>query len=161
MALELSRLIKNLAQLRHKETNKNKFLKSKAKVQEYKQNVEKATGEAMAIHDYVNKGEVSPTFPIGNNGRALNPPVPMEKKSFSFLVDDILELNSLTPGSSLHVNKKRQIESDLEVGIVTNIAGVRYLSTRGRAKQLDRPFDEMNDKQAIALSKTTGRGKLK
>lgn len=161
MALELSRLIKNLAQLKHKETNKNKFLKSKAKIAEFKQNVEKAREEALAIHDYVNKGEVRPVFPFGNNGRQLNPPVPMEARSFAFLVEEMLELADTTPNSTTRQTKKAAIERDLEVGIVTNISGVRYLTTRGRAKELNRPFQKMDDQQALALSKTTGRGKLK
>ena len=46
MALELKRLIRNLANLKHKQTMKNKFLKTKPKIQEMKQNVEKANEEA-------------------------------------------------------------------------------------------------------------------
>ena len=48
MALELKRLIRNLANLKHKQTMKNKFLKTKPKIQEMKQNVEKAQEEAKA-----------------------------------------------------------------------------------------------------------------
>ena len=53
MALELKRLIRNLANLKHKQTMKNKFLKTKPKIQEMKQNVEKAQEEATAYHDTV------------------------------------------------------------------------------------------------------------
>ena len=38
MALEESRLTRNLANLKNRETAKNKFLKTKAKIQEFKQN---------------------------------------------------------------------------------------------------------------------------
>ena len=40
MALEESRLTRNLANLKNRETAKNKFLKTKAKIQEFKQNTE-------------------------------------------------------------------------------------------------------------------------
>jgi hypothetical protein len=58
MALEQSRLTRNLANLKNRETAKNKFLKTKAKIQEFKQNTEEARDEAAAIHDYVKQGEV-------------------------------------------------------------------------------------------------------
>ena len=37
MALKLSRLIRNLANIKHEHTNQNKFLKTKAKVKEMKE----------------------------------------------------------------------------------------------------------------------------
>ena len=38
MALSLSRLIRNLANIKHEHTNENKFLKTKAKIKEMKNN---------------------------------------------------------------------------------------------------------------------------
>ena len=40
MALELLRLVRNLANLKNEKTNENKFLKTKHKIQEYKQIIE-------------------------------------------------------------------------------------------------------------------------
>ena len=160
MALELNRLIKNLANLKHKETNKNKFLKSKAKIQEYKQNVEKAREEAFAIHDYVNKAEVDPTFPVGPNGIQIPPEVPLEANSFKFLVDDMLAL-IVTPPGPIQIAAIQALKKKLEIGVVTNISGVRYLTTRGRASELMRPFKKMTDSRAKDILKTTGKGKIK
>lgn len=59
MALSLKRLIFNLANIKHEHTNQNKFLKTKAKIKEMRSNIKEATKDAKAIHDYVEKAEVS------------------------------------------------------------------------------------------------------
>ena len=87
MALELNRLVLNLANLKNKETAKNRFLKTKPKVQEMKQNVEKAGEEAAAFHDYVQAAEVQMGGP---GGEGTIPP--FESDSFKPLIDLLLDM---------------------------------------------------------------------
>ena len=156
MALELERLIRNLANLKHKQTMKNKFLKTKPKIQEMKQNVEKAQEEATAYHDYVKRAEV------GMDPAGIIPP--MEKDSFKPLVNTIIGLFENTSGGVTNpiyrtaAQKEalaNQLQSQLDIGIAVTNGGQRYLTTRARASELGATFTDMSSPLANVL----GRGK--
>ena len=152
MALELNRLIQNLANLKNKETAKNKFLKTKPKIQEMKQNVEKANEEAIAFHDYVKRAEV------GMDPAGVIPP--MEKNSFNPLVETLTTLVSNTSlTSTQRIALVASLESSLDIGIAVTNSGQRYLTTRARATELGASFTEMNSTLANVLS--GGKGTLK
>jgi hypothetical protein len=152
MALELKRLIKNLANLKHRQTLKNKFLKTKPKIQEMKQNVEKANEEAIAFHDYVKRAEV------GMDPAGVIPP--MEKNSFNPLVETLTTLVSNTSlTSTQRIALVASLESSLDIGIAVTNSGQRYLTTRARATELGASFTEMNSTLANVLS--GGKGTLK
>ena len=156
MALELSRLIRNLANLKNKETAKNKFLKTKPKIQEMKQNVEKAREEALAVHDYVQAAEVA------SNPANIVPP--FEMNSFKPLIDLLLEMfeSSTSSGTSSFKTPLEKedlvqaFENKLEIGIAVTNAGQRYLTTRARALEIGATFQPMNNTLAAALSQGGG-----
>jgi hypothetical protein len=148
MALELKRLIKNLANLKHKQTLKNKFLKTKPKIQEMKQNVEKANEEAIAFHDYVKRAEV------GMDPAGVIPP--MEKDSFKPLVETLTTLFASSLTTTERAALIASLESSLNIGIAVTNSGQRYLTTRARATELGASFTEMNSTLANVLSGGTG-----
>ena len=151
MALELNRLIQNLANLKNKETAKNKFLKTKPKVQEMKQNVEKAREEAAAFHDYVQAAEVQ----MGGPGGAGTIP-PFELDSFKPLMVMLLDVFT---GSKTQEQKRSLVaalQDKLEIGIAVTNAGQRYLTTRARALEIGATFQPMNNTVAAALSQGGG-----
>ena len=67
----------------------------------------------------------------------------------------------VTPPGPIQIAAIQALKKKLEIGVVTNISGVRYLTTRGRASELMRPFKKMTDSRAKDILKTTGRGKIK
>ena len=156
MALELSRLVRNLSNLKNKETAKNKFLKTKPKIQEMKQNVEKAREEALAVHDYVQAAEVE------SNPASIVPP--FEMNSFKPLIDLLLEMfeSSISGGTSSFTTAAEKedlvqaFENKLEIGIAVTNAGQRYLTTRARALEIGATFQPMNNTLAAALSQGGG-----
>jgi len=151
VALELNRLIQNLANLKNKETAKNKFLKTKPKVQEMKQNVEKAREEAAAFHDYVQAAEVQ----MGGPGGAGTIP-PFELDSFKPLMVMLLDVFT---GSKTQEQKRSLVaalQDKLEIGIAVTNAGQRYLTTRARALEIGATFQPMNNTVAAALSQGGG-----
>lgn len=133
MALSLRRLINNLANIKHEHTNQNKFLKTKAKIKEMRGNVKEATKDARAIHDYVTRADVS----FGNAG---GPPL-LEKKSFTFIADYMDRLVQ-TPNQIERTALIEEMKKDLEIGISTSRAG-RYLTTRGRSRELNGKFRQL------------------
>ena len=155
MALELNRLIQNLANLKNKETAKNKFLKTKPKVQEMKQNVEKAREEAAAFHDYVQAAEVQ----MGGPGGAGTIP-PFELDSFKPLMDLLLDMFVDVGGVYKTPQQKESLveafQDKLEIGIAVTNAGQRYLTTRARALEIGATFQPMNNTVAAALSQGGG-----
>ena len=151
MALELKRLIKNLANLKHKQTLKNKFLKTKPKIQEMKQNVEKANEEAIAFHDYVKRAEV------GMDPAGVIPP--MEKHSFKTLIETLTTLFTVSLTVTERAVLIASLESSLDIGIAVTNSGQRYLTTRARATELGASFTEMNSTLANVLG--GGKGTLK
>ena len=151
MALELNRLVQNLANLKNKETAKNRFLKTKPKVQEMKQNVEKAREEAAAFHDYVQAAEVQ----MGGPGGAGTIP-PFESDSFTPLMDMLLNVFT---GSKTQEQKRylvAALQDKLEIGIAVTNAGQRYLTTRARALEIGATFQPMTNTMAAALSQGGG-----
>jgi|TARA_R110002020_G_scaffold21575_8_gene73377 hypothetical protein len=147
MALSLKRLIFNLANIKHEHTNQNKFLKTKAKIKEMRSNIKEATKDAKAIHDYVEKAEVS----FGSGG---GPPI-LEKKSFVFMADYVARLQQ-TPNLIERDNLVKQMKNDLELGLSTSSAG-RYLTTRGRSRELRGKFRELSGDLLKALLNPKGR----
>tara|TARA_B100000902_G_scaffold323493_1_gene317296 strand:+ start:5394 stop:5843 length:450 start_codon:yes stop_codon:yes gene_type:complete len=133
MALSLRRLIHNLANIKHEHTNQNKFLKTKAKIKEMRGNIKEASKDANAIHDYVSKADVS----FGSGG---GPPI-LEKKSFTFIADYIQKIQ-VTPNQIERDNLYKKMKNDLEIGISTSRAG-RYLTTRGRSRELNGKFQQL------------------
>ena len=155
MALELNRLTQNLANLKNKETAKNKFLKTKPKVQEMKQNVEKAREEAIAFHDYVQAAEVQ----MGGPGGAGTIP-PFELDSFKPLMDLLLDMFVDVGGVYKTPQQKESLveafQDKLEIGIAVTNAGQRYLTTRARALEIGATFQPMNNSLAASLSQGGG-----
>ena len=150
MALKLSRLIRNLANIKHEHTNQNKFLKTKAKVKEMKENVKEAQKDAIAIHDYIKRADVV-------SGTSGGTPM-LEPNSLKFAVDDLMEiLEPTTPNSTVRNQLVTKLKQNLELGIVSTSAGIRYLTTRGRALQLKRTFRALNTKMIRSLSNPKGR----
>ena len=155
MALELNRLVRNLANLKNKETAKNRFLKTKPKVQEMKQNVEKAGEEAAAFHDYVQAAEVQ----MGGPGGAGTIP-PFESDSFKPLIDLLLDMFEDSAGVYKTQQQKESLvtafQDKLEIGIAVTNAGQRYLTTRARASEIGATFQPMTNTMAAALSQGGG-----
>ncbi len=87
MALEVHRLIRNIANRKNEHTAKNKFLKTKPKIQEMKQNVDQAKREAKDFHDYVSRAEVV----MGGGGGGVSSVPLMEQNSFTPLVETLKE----------------------------------------------------------------------
>ena len=151
MALELNRLVRNLANLKNKETAKNRFLKTKPKVQEMKQNVEKAREEAAAFHDYVQAAEVQ----MGGPGGAGTIP-PFESDSFTPLMDMLLNVFTGSKTQEQKRNLVAALQDKLEIGIAVTNAGQRYLTTRARALEIGATFQPMTNTMAAALSQGGG-----
>ena len=151
MALELNRLVRNLANLKNKETAKNRFLKTKPKVQEMKQNVEKAREEAAAFHDYVQAAEVQ----MGGPGGAGTIP-PFESDSFTPLMDMLLNVFTGSKTQEQKRNLVAALQDKLEIGIAVTNAGQRYLTTRARASEIGATFQPMTNTMAAALSQGGG-----
>ena len=151
MALELNRLIQNLANLKNKETAKNKFLKTKPKVQEMKQNVEKAREEAIAFHDYVQAAEVQ----MGGPGGAGTIP-PFELDSFTPLMDMLVNVFTGSKTQAEKLSLVAALQDKLEIGIAVTNAGQRYLTTRARALEIGATFQPMNNSLAASLSQGGG-----
>lgn len=151
MALELNRLIRNLANLKNKETAKNKFLKTKPKIQEMKQNVEKAREEAAAFHDYVQAAEVQ----MGGPGGAGSIP-PFELDSFKPLMDMLVDVFTGSKTQSEQLSLVAALQDKLEIGIAVTNAGQRYLTTRARALEIGATFQPMNNSLAASLSQGGG-----
>ena len=151
MALELNRLIQNLANLKNKETAKNKFLKTKPKIQEMKQNVEKAREEAAAFHDYVQAAEVQ----MGGPGGAGTLP-PFELDSFKPLMDMLVDVFTGSKTQPEKLSLVAALQDKLEIGIAVTNAGQRYLTTRARALEIGATFQPMNNSLAASLSQGGG-----
>jgi hypothetical protein len=150
MALSLSRLIRNLANVKHGHTNQNKFLKTKAKIKEMKDNVQEASKDAIAIHDYISRADV---VSGGGGGTPI-----LEPSSLKFAVDDLMIiLETTTPGTTVRNELVNKLKLNLEIGIVTTSAGIRYLTTRGRALQLGRTFRVFNTQMLKLLSNPVGK----
>ena len=156
MALEKTRLTRNLANIKNQETAKNKFLKTKAKIQEFKQNTEESMKEAHAIHDYVSRAEVQ----LGN---ALPP---FERDSFKPLIDALQQmfgsdalgnLNSPTPLERAQIING--LSNSLDIGLSVTNSGQRYLTTRARANELGMTFSPINVQ--LAEQFTNGGGSIK
>jgi hypothetical protein len=151
VALELNRLIQNLANLKNKETAKNKFLKTKPKIQEMKQNVEKAREEAAAFHDYVQAAEVQ----MGGPGGAGTLP-PFELDSFKPLMDMLVDVFTGSKTQPEKLSLVAALQDKLEIGIAVTNAGQRYLTTRARALEIGATFQPMNNSLAASLSQGGG-----
>ena len=151
MALELNRLVQNLANLKNKETAKNRFLKTKPKVQEMKQNVEKAREEAAAFHDYVQAAEVQMGGP---EGAGTIPP--FEVNSFAPLMDMLLNVFTGSKTQEQKRNLVAALQDKLEIGIAVTNAGQRYLTTRARALEIGATFQPMTNTLATSLSQGGG-----
>tara|TARA_Y100000004_G_scaffold144251_1_gene164284 strand:+ start:3102 stop:3551 length:450 start_codon:yes stop_codon:yes gene_type:complete len=147
MALSLRRLIFNLANIKHEHTNQNKFLKTKAKIKEMRNNIKEASKDANAIHDYVSRADV--TF-----GGAGGPPL-LEKKSFTFLADYMDRIQQ-TPNQLERDILVTEMKKDLELGLSTSSAG-RYLTTRGRSRELKGKFRELRGDLLRSLLNPKGR----
>ena len=151
MALELNRLIQNLANLKNKETAKNKYLKTKPKVQEMKQNVEKAREEAVAFHDYVQAAEVQ----MGGPGGAGTIP-PFELDSYTPLMDMLVNVFTGSKTQAEKLSLVAAVQDKLDIGIAVTNAGQRYLTTRARALDIGASFQPMNNSLAASLSQGGG-----
>jgi len=151
MALDIRRLVRNLADLKHEKTNMNKFLKTKAKIKEYKENVKISTKEAEAIHDYIVRAEV-------DMGASSGVP-PFEKDSFgpllNMIADQFANISNGVDVSTI-VSDIRNFDTQLEIGIVTTNRGLRYLTTRARAIQMGGLFQPISLASAKKLSKLKG-----
>jgi len=151
MALSLNRLIRNLANIKHEHTNQNKFLKTKAKIKEMKNNVKEAQKDAIAIHDYIEKAEV--TFGGGGSGTPL-----MHPDSFKFMPKRLIGIMSLPVGSDASNTAIAELENDLTLGLIQTTAG-RYLTTKGASNSLAGTFRAMNSNILKGLMNM--KGKLK
>ena len=153
MALEESRLTRNLANLKNRETAKYKFLKTKAKIQEFKQNTEEARDEAAAIHDYVKQGEV----------QMANSIPPLEANSFQPLIDALQQMfgtdslgnfNTTTPIERAQIING--LSDSLDICLATTTSGQQYLTTRARALQLGANITPITSQLASQLSAGSG-----
>lgn len=156
MALKQNRLTRNLANIKNQETAKNKFLKTKAKVQEFKQNTEEAQKEAAAIHDYVIQGEV----------QIANTIPPFESNSFKPLIDALQQMfgtDNLGNFNSQTALERASIinglSDSLDICLATTTSGQRYLTTRARALQIGATITPITSQLASQLS--AGGGTLK
>ncbi|MAE86036.1 MAG: hypothetical protein CMB80_25085 [Flammeovirgaceae bacterium] len=132
MGLDVRKLIRNLANIANEKTAKNKWLKTKPKMREMRENVKQASKTAFAHHNYLQDGSVS--FDPGG----MIPP--FEKDSFVPLVKKISEeLSAVSSGNQTLQNAADEINafaSEVEIGIVTANDGTRYLTTKARGSQL-------------------------
>jgi hypothetical protein len=151
MALNLNRLIRNLANIKHEHTNQNKFLKTKAKIKEMKNNVKEAQKDAIAIHDYVEKAEVS--FGGGGSGTPIIHP-----NSFKFMPRRLLNILTLPAGSDASNAAITELENDLTLGLMQTTTG-RYLTTKGASNSIAGTFRAINSKVLSGLM--NAKGKLK
>ena len=153
MALKLRNLIKNLANIRHKKTNENKFLKSKAKIQEFRENIIESTEEAKAIHNYIIEAEVE---------MDPNCATPLfEQNSFSGIINEIGDILSNVSGSLLAKGQQiKGLASEAQIGILTTSNNDRYLTTRRRANQLGGRFQPV-DAALNRAKRNSGGGKIK
>jgi len=156
MALKQNRLTRNLANIKNQETAKNKFLKTKAKVQEFKQNTEEAQREAAAIHDYVIQGEV----------QIANTIPPFESNSFKPLIDALQQMfgtdnlgNFNTQTALERASIINGLSDSLDICLATTTSGQRYLTTRARALQIGATITPITSQLASQLS--AGGGTLK
>ena len=124
MALSLSRLIRNLANIKHEHTNENKFLKTKAKIKEMKNNVKEAQKDALAIHDYVKRADVS------MGGANSSPPL-VHPSSLRFMPRRLLAILTIS-NAAAREEAIVELENDLTIGLVQTNNG-RYLTTKGAA----------------------------
>jgi len=132
MALDVRKLIKNLANIANLKTAKNKWLKTKPKMHEMRENVKEASQTAHAHHNYLQD------LSIGFNPSGMIPP--FEKDSFKPLVEKISsELSIVGAGLQTIAVAATNINSytdQIEIGIVTTNGGDRYLTTKARGSQL-------------------------
>jgi hypothetical protein len=156
MALEVDRLAKNIANRKNEHTAKNKFLKTKPKIQEMKQNVDQAKREAKDFHDYVTQAEVV----MGGGAGGVSSVPLMEKNSFAPLISTLQDLFN----SNVSIEDKAiliaGLENSLEIGIIATNSGQRYLTTRARATQLGGVFQPVTTEMTSQLSKNSGKGKI-
>ena len=115
MGLDVRKLIRNLANIANAKTAKNKWLKTKPKMREMRDNVKQASETAHAHHNYLQDGSVS--FPPDG----MIPP--FEKDSFVPLVEKIgEELAEAAKGNQTLGDAADSIEAfsdEVEIGIVT------------------------------------------
>ncbi len=162
MALEVNRLAKNIANRKNEHTAKNKFLKTKPKIQEMKQNVDQARREAKDFHDYASKAEVI----MGSGGTELSSVPLMEQDSFTPLIEALQSVFSVDEFGNPNLTPVERsalingLEDSLEIGIITTNSGQRYLTTRARANQLGGAFQPVTSTMASQLSKNSGKGKI-
>ncbi len=132
MGLDVRKLIKNLANIANLKTAKNKWLKTKPKMHEMRENVKEASKTAHAHHNYLQ--DLSIVFdPSGTIP-------PFEKDSFKPFVEKISsELNLIGSGNQTITDAATNINSytdQIEIGIVTTNDGSRYLTTKARGSQI-------------------------
>ena len=156
MALEVSRLARNIANRKNEHTAKNKFLKTKPKIQEMKQNVEQAQREAKDFHDYVSQADVV----MGAGGGGMSSVPLMEKDSFAPLISTLQDLFSSNTTIEDKAILIAGLENSLEIGIIATNSGQRYLTTRARATQLGGAFQPVTTEMTSQLSKNSGKGKI-
>ena len=174
MALDKKRLIRNIAKIENDKTAQNKFLKTKPKIQEMKENVQEATKLADAIDDYVRRAEVEQSgdggfrtlpggirIPTPGNKNSLKMTPLIEKDSLQWIADDIQQLLGIVLPTIEQQAALDNMKQGLELGIVTTNAGIRYLTTRRRASQLGGSFQPISDNLAKELKKNAGKGRLK
>ena len=132
MGLDVRKLIKNLANIANLKTAKNKWLKTKPKMREMRDNVKEASETAHAHHNYLQ--DIS----IGFDSSGMIPP--FERDSFKPFVEKISsELNLVGSGIQNLTSASTNINSytdEIEIGIVTTNDGSRYLTTKARGSQL-------------------------
>ena len=157
MALSLRKLTQLLANIKNEDVTKNKFLKTKPKIQEMKQNMERAQKEAIAIHSYVSDGTVFQADPA-----AVLPP--MEVNSFTPLIDALQSILNIDPTTGAPTMEPAQraaavtaLGDSLQIGTITS-NGTTYLTTKARADQLTGIFVPMSATRAQAMN--SGGGKI-
>jgi len=152
--LDLRRLIKNIANLKNKETAKNKFLKTKPKIQEMKQNVDKARDEAIAIHDYVKRAVVAPdpekVIPIFEANSIT--------VGFEYIAEQLQLIGSSIPSNPTQIQTLataadaiQAFAPKMELGIAVTNSGIRYLTTRARSSELGGSFTPITNSFASSL----------
>jgi len=156
MALEVSRLAKNIANRKNEHTAQNKFLKTKPKIQEMKQNVDQAQREAKDFHDYISQAEVV----MGGSDGGLSSIPLMEKDSFAPLVSTLQDLFDPNITAAEKIILVSSLGNSLEIGIIATNSGQRYLTTRARATQLGGAFQPVTSDMSSQLSKNSGKGKI-
>ena len=109
-------------------------------------NVKEATKDANAIHDYVSRAEVS----FGATGQPI-----LERKSFMFIADRLQAINT-TPNQIERDRLYKEMKNDLEIGLSTSRAG-RYLTTRGRSRELQGRFRTLTGDLLKGLLNPKGR----